>query len=181
MRTYLDVATITDSKSLDGRLVAKAGAGLPFLLQEGMQVWIVPPVTDAPRNVTVNMVAPFQKSDCLSEAIISFNEITDVSAAKAIIGCHCLVEECLMEDMDGYEQIAASAGAYNGWRFADKSSGLEGIVVDAQTLAGQVLLSVRVDGKDDEHLVPLADELVVEIDELARLITMNCPSGLFNL
>ena len=87
MESYLDVATLTGKKNLDGRLVAKSAPGLPFLLTEGMQVRLVPPVLDAPRSVKVASVSAVDDG-C---AVVAFSEVTDASVAEALVGCHCLV------------------------------------------------------------------------------------------
>ena len=38
MRTWADVAWLATAKNLDGGLVVRSASGLPFLLEEGMEV-----------------------------------------------------------------------------------------------------------------------------------------------
>lgn len=146
-----------------------------------MRVWLVPPVTDAPRRVEVAAVAPCGSS----EAVVSFAEVGDASVAESLVGCHCLVEAGPLEN--GGVPLSASAPSFGvraGWRFSDVVSGREGEVVRVEEAAGQVLMTVVLDGEPPSgqgHLVPLADGLVLAEDGVARLVSMACPEGLFDL
>ena len=53
MSAWVDVAVLTGTKTLDGRLVVQSAPGLPFLLSEGVLVHFVPPQLDIPRNAVV--------------------------------------------------------------------------------------------------------------------------------
>lgn len=53
MRTWANVAELSKTKTLTGGLVARCAPGLPFLLEEGMEVAFVPPRHDAPRRARV--------------------------------------------------------------------------------------------------------------------------------
>ena len=48
-----NVAELSKTKTLTGGLVARCAPGLPFLLEEGMEVAFVPPRHDAPRRARV--------------------------------------------------------------------------------------------------------------------------------
>ncbi len=142
-----------------------------------MRVWLVPPVTDAPRRVEVAAVAPCGSS----EAVVSFAEVGDASVAESLVGCHCLVEAGPFEN-GGVPLSAFEVRA--GWRFSDAVSGRAGEVVRVEEAAGQVLMTVVLDGEPPSgkgHLVPLADGLVLAEDGVARLVSMACPEGLFDL
>ena len=56
MRSWANVATLAKTRNLDGGFVAKAATGLPFLLEEGMEVAFVPPREDVIRRTQVETV-----------------------------------------------------------------------------------------------------------------------------
>ena len=78
MRTWVDVAILAKSRNLDGRFVARAAAGLPFLLEEGDTVSLVPPKLDVPRTVTVSHVVLLDDD----RAEITFDEVDDALNQK---------------------------------------------------------------------------------------------------
>ena len=78
--------------------------------------------------------------------------------------------------------MSAALLSHEGWRFVDETSARAGRVAFAEEVAGQLLLTVVLDdAPEEEHLVPYADELVVDEDASQHLIVMACPSGLFDL
>ena len=78
MRTWVDVAILAKSRNLDGRFVARAAAGLPFLLEEGDTVSLVPPKLDVPRTVTVSHVVLLDDD----RAEITFDEVDDAGVVS---------------------------------------------------------------------------------------------------
>ena len=67
-----------------------------------------------------------------------------------------------------------------GARVADEARGDLGLVTDVVETGGADLLLVREDS-GRERLVPLAREIVLEIDEAAGRISVRLPEGLFEL
>ena len=168
MSDWIDVAVLAHTKNLNGGLVARSASGLSLLLDEGMAVALVPPVLDAPRNVTVASV-DLRKDN---EGLVFFNEVEDARTAEMLVGCHCLVPKTDVE-----EEMLAS---WEGWRAIDEQAGFEGEVVSVEDRPAQSLLVLRrVDGS--EAYVPLVDEFVAEVDEDERCIYLTCPAGLFDL
>lgn len=154
-----------------------AAAGLPFLLHEGMQVHLVPPVVDAPRTVevwSVSMQGP-------SSGVVAFSGIGDADVADMVVGCHCLLDKdsvdpkALAEALDGPEALLL------GWTFEDAASGRTGRVAGVQNMPSQVLLTVSVDGEGGERLVPLVDDFVVSRDGDAMHLVLDLPIGIFDL
>lgn len=179
MREYVDVAEATAKKNLDGRLVVKATVGLPFLLEEGISVWFVPPRTDAPRHVSVRSVSLLDDA----RATVAFCGVDDARTAEMLVGCHCLVDAAdLAEEVS--ELIRGEGGAQDalcGWAFEDAASGFVGVVVESEVIAGRKYLHVASSEGGDVHMVPFAEDFVVSVDESARALTMSCPKGMFDL
>lgn len=176
MRTWLDIATLDKLKRMDGRFVAVAAAGLPFLLSEGMEVRLVPPATDAPRAVTVASV----RDERASSAVVGFSEVVDAETAQRLVGMHCLVCADDLPEEAALSLTAASHGSIIGWRIEDAASGSGGEVIDAVDHPAQTTLTVRMDD-GAEKLIPLAEELIVSVDEEAARIVMELPAGLLEL
>lgn len=174
MRAWIDIAVLASTKNLNGGLVAKSASGLPLLLSEGMEVALVPPVLDGPRNVVVSEVA--SRSD--TEALVFFDGVDDADVARTIVGCHCLVRR---DSIDWDEVVSDDdVPSWEGWIVHDEGYGFVGEVTHIEPRPLQPLLHiVREDGA--EVLVPLVEDFISSIDEDARRIVTNCPSGLFDL
>lgn len=174
MRAWVDVATLVNTKNLNGGLVARAASGLPFLLSEGDQVALVPPVLDAPRNVRVAEVS-LRAED---EAVVFFEGVPDADTAEMLVGCHCLMRRNEV-DLD-FIEADADLPAWEGWQVFDEVAGYVGSVAAVEDRLYQPLLVVAREGAGDV-LVPLVEDFIVEIDEDARTIRLDCPRGLFEL
>lgn len=172
MRAWKDVATLVKTKNLKGRFVARPAADLPFVLEEGMRVAFVPPQTDLPREAVVDFVG--EHGDSLFE--VGFDVIEDETTAHGLVGCHCLVRR---DDLE-LEELEEQPEAWAGWRVFDADGSLVGEVSEFIDKPGQALLSVVRAGGGAVFL-PVADELIVEVDPDARRIVMEIPAGLLEL
>ena len=211
MRAWADVAELTNTKNLDGGLVARCAPGLPFLLREGMEVAFVPPVLDAPRRARVAWV---RAEGGAPEGVVGFEDVEGIGAASPLVGCHCLVRR---SDLPQDALAGAGAHAWAGFAVFDARAGFVGHVEGVREMPAQRLLEVaRADaageggeggaggaggagasgaaGEDATGcegamparpaapvLVPLVDALVVRVDEQARRIDVDLPDGLLDL
>lgn len=174
MRAWADVAYLATTKNLNGGLVARSAAGLPFLLSEGMRAALVPPRLDAPRDVTVASV----QMRAEDEALVFFDEVTDADVAHALVGCHVLVPRDELDPAD--LEPAGAWPAWEGWEVVDAEAGPVGAVAGITEMPLQSLLVVaRPDGS--EALIPLVDDLIADVDEDARRIDVALPAGLLDL
>lgn len=170
MREWADIAVLAKAKNLQGGFVVRATAGLPFLLEEGMEVVFVPPVLDAPRRAIVESLEQHGP-----DAIVFFDEVTDRSTAERLSGCHCLVRRALLPE----EALLGHAGIV-GWTAIDDAAGFEGTVADVIENPGQSLLELS-DESGRSVLVPLVDDFIESVDDQSRTIRLNAPAGLFDL
>lgn len=171
MREWADVAVLAKAKNLQGGFVVRSTAGLPFLLEEGMEVAFVPPVLDVARYAKVRAI-----EEQGGEFVVFFEGVEDRSTSEALTGCHCLVRRI---DLPEDALVVGSHGLI-GWAVRDEAAGFSGTVSDVIDNPGQALLEIA--GKDgDTVLVPLVDEFVCAIDEEAHSIELNAPAGLFDL
>ena len=199
MRAWADVAELTNTKNLDGGLVAHCAPGLPFLLREGMEVAFVPPVLDAPRRARVAWV---RAEGGALEGVVGFEGVEGIGAASPLVGCHCLVRR---SDLPQDALAGAGAHAWAGFAVFDARAGFVGHVEGVREKPAQRLLEVaRADAASEgvvgcadasgaagegamparsaaPVLVPLVDALVVRVDEQARRIDVDLPDGLLDL
>ena len=162
MREWADIAVLAKAKNLQGGFVVRSTASLPFLLEEGMEVAFVPPVLDVPRRAKVRAIEE--------------QGVEDRSASEALAGCHCLVRRADLPE----DALAAGSHGLIGWTVRDEAAGFSGTVSDVIDNPGQALLEIA-DDDGGTVLVPLVDEFVLAINEEARFIELNAPSGLFDL
>lgn len=172
MRDWMDVAVLAKTRNLKGRLVVQGTASLPFLLQEGIEVAFVPPQTDLPRRSTVLSVRMLDDYS----AEVEFDGV-DGDSARGLVGCHCLIKRCDVDE-SAFEDEPAM---WEGWQVFDDDAGLLGEVSGIIDNPGQALLEVsRADGGGD-LLVPVVDEIVLDIDVDGRAIHVMLPNGLLDL
>lgn len=174
MRGWMSIAYLAKPKNLNGGLVARGASGLPFALHPGLTLAVVPPQLDAPRTLTVREVTERAEN----EALVFFDEVSDLSGAELLAGCELLARE---EGIDASVLEEAEAlPAWEGWSVHDERAGYVGEVVEVAERATQPLLTVRrLEG--GEALIPLVDEFIVGIDEGGRRIDVSLPAGLLDL
>ena len=173
-RRWADVAELIATQGLKGRFVARAVRGLPFLLEEGMEVDFVPPTLDGPRHVSVASVQ--HAGD--EEYLVRFVKVTDRDTAESLVGSHCLLScDQLPDDFD--DLLRADAGHVSGYRVVDEVRGMLGPVVNVREMPTQDLLVVEHEG--EEVLIPFVDEFIVDIDEEDCIMHVNLPAGLIDL
>ena len=172
MRAWVDAAVLVKAKNLKGGLVVRSTAGLPFLLDEGVEVAFVPPQTDLPRRAQVSSV---RQMDARA-AEVEFSGI-DGTAARGLVGCHCLVRRNVLDGAPIEEEPVL----WDGWLVVDASVGEVGCVCGLVENPGQYLLEVeRADGQGT-LLVPVVDEIIREVDAAARIVRVILPNGLLDL
>ena len=144
------------------------------MLHPGLTLAVVPPQLDAPRTLTVREVTERAEN----EALVFFDEVSDLSGAELLAGCELLARE---EGIDASVLEEAEAlPAWEGWSVHDERAGYVGEVVEVAERATQPLLTVRrLEG--GEALIPLVDEFIVGIDEGGRRIDVSLPAGLLDL
>lgn len=171
MSAWANVAKLTKAKTLEGGLFVQSTKGLPFLLEEGMEVTFVPPLLRFPRSSRI--VQLDHKGE--GKYLVYFEDITSIDLAEQLVGHYCLVRKAdLPEDYDRSSHDLLT----NFSVLSDK--GVEvGSVVRVDENPAHPLLVVLRNGR--EVLIPLVDELLLGIDEQNNTITMSIPEGLLEL
>lgn len=172
MNTWVDVAVITGTKTLDGRLVVRTTLGLPFLLSEGQEVFFVPPVLDVPRKAIVEHIEHGTGNDYL----VHFSSVRDKTTAKKLIDCHILLNK---NDLNARTLVLAETSLAS-FRVIDEEKGYIGVVTDLKEMPGQVLLQVDAN-EEKQHFIPFVDEFIVDIQAEEKCIKVHVPAGLLEL
>ncbi len=173
MSEWIDIASLTHSKNLQGGFVAQSASDLPFLLSEGMELALVPPVYDAPRRVHVLSIEPRNEIS----ALVFFEEVDNADVACKLTGCHCLARR---SDIDFDVLPDCEVEPRQGWRVYDVSRGFIGVIDRIEKHPYQWLVVVA--GEDGtSKLIPYVDEFISSVNEADELIEFDCPSGLLDL
>ena len=108
--------------------------------------------------------------------LLSFREVADREAAEALLGAELLLDREALRPLEEDEYFLHELV---GLSLVDGTLGELGRIDEVYDAAGQLLASVRIDGK--ERLVPLRRETVVGVDREARRIDVALPAGLLEL
>lgn len=178
MDSWTNVAALLRAKTNEGGLSVVATEGLPFLLEEGMEVTFVPPVLRIPRSGKVHALEEVGEGRYL----VWFDCIDNRTDAEKLEGHFCLVRTSLLPE--GFADQAPVD--LTGFVVADEVGQEIGTVLRLEENPAHALLVVKragaLDGNDqDEVLIPLVDEFLVSVDEDSREIRVSLPEGLLDL
>ena len=104
--------------------------------------------------------------------IIHFEWIDTMEKAENLVGKEVLVEA-------GPDEEENETNPIIGFMLKDLTSGTTGSVVDVRPLNHHPLLIVDINGAD--VMIPFVDEMIVEVNDQEKTITMNLPEGLLDL
>lgn len=151
---YELVAHVVKTRGLEGEVMAHAADGLPFALYEGLNVYVVPPTLDGPRELVVEQI---QESSPDSYRV-KFKDIDSIDQAEQLIGRYllALVSDIQLEESADYlEEI--------GRVVHDERYGELGVIEELIcTPANDVWV---VQGAYGEVLIPVIEDVVLEIPE----------------
>ncbi len=172
MVSWTNIACLLKAKNNEGGLSVKPTEGLPFLLEPGMEVTFVPPVLRMPRSAVVEEVVETGNN----RHMVYFDVITNRNDAEKLEGHFCLVQtSCLPE---GFDQ--KQGRGLEGFKLYDQKHGFVGVITAMQENPAHPLLEVEREGAE-VLLVPLVEELIVDVSEEERSVTMALPDGLLEL
>ena len=166
---YRNIARVRSTQGLNGEVVVVPIDDLPFLLSEGMEVFLTPPPLQGIRSATVESIRPLAKGWG-----VRFSGVDSLEAAHQLVGRTCLVDrELLDEELLQEEDDDLGVGLV----LSDAEHGVLGTVVEVlETKAGYIWI---LEGEYGEVLVPAVDEYVVEETEEGLLLDL--PRGLVEL
>lgn len=108
-----------------------------------------------------------------SVALMKFDGIDTQDRARQLTGCDVYFPRALADDVDDAPTLALLVG----FRLVDAESGKEvGTIAAIDDQTTNLLFEL-----EDGRLIPAAEELITDIDQKRRVITMNIPEGLLEL
>ena len=108
-------------------------------------------------------------------AIIHFDEINSQDEAREFTGCKVLVfTDDIVEPED-----EVSPSLLIGYEVIDSKHGSLGKVEHVDDYSGNLVITVIF--RDNEVLIPLSDDVVLEMNENNRQLKLACPDGLIEL
>lgn len=179
MSAWANVATLGKAKNLKGGLLAYAREGLPFLLEEGLEVTFVPPVLRVPR--TGRVVSAVNQG--AGAYLVHFDTIDSIDLAEKLQDHSCLVRRNDLPE-DALEGTADLIG------FTVKADGeVLGKIIAIEENPAHALLVVELAGEDNEgeqantHTVriPLVDAFITDLDPETNILNVELPEGLLDL
>lgn len=110
-----------------------------------------------------------------TKALLRLTGIRNLEDAEEIAGSEILVgRSSLSGEGDGDEGI--SVEDLVGWTLADKDGETVGEITGFEPIPGNPCLYVEVDG--ETVMVPLHDDLIIDVDEENETISLDLPEGL---
>lgn len=165
---YVPLGRVVKTHGLKGEVSVAVAADLPFALPEGIEVWFVPPPTTI-RGGFIKGVRPGPKGP-----LVKISGVDSPEAAYALCGTQMLAKR---QDIpaEWFEDVEPEFDA-EGMTVRDEAHGVLGEVVETiVTGANDVWV---VEGPFGQVLLPVIDDVVLEIDEDAGDILVYVLPGL---
>lgn len=108
------------------------------------------------------------------EYIVTLDDVTTPDAAKRLVGKAVFVKEEVLA-----ETTTESPLLFIGFNLVDTERGTLGVIDDVMQAGPQWIARVEVEGK--EVLIPLVDEMIVDVNKRNKFIRMNLPEGLVDM
>lgn len=106
--------------------------------------------------------------------IVNFEEVKTEAYAKRLIG-----QTAWLYKTEIVDEPEEHADLLLGFTLIDEQRGVIGPIEDMDDFAGNIVLNVNFKGQ--ELLVPYNEEMLVELDEMKKEITLKLPDGLIEL
>jgi len=160
---FVEIGRVAKTHGLNGEVSVIVTAGLPVDRLVGLDLWIVPP-PHALRSTRVLGVRPGPKGP-----LFALENVTDISTADTLRGCELLAHAADVPEIeDEFDPV--------GLELTDETRGRIGCVTDVIfTGANDVWV---VDGPLGEVLVPVIDDVILEVDEEAMTARVSLLPGL---
>ncbi|GAB4249768.1 MAG: hypothetical protein Kow0027_12770 [Saprospiraceae bacterium] len=112
--------------------------------------------------------------------ILKLEEIDSPQDATPLTSQELLLETQLVEQFAEEASGTSSFGYLTGYTLHDQNSGKSGLIKEVLEYPQQEIASV-VDDNNSSVLIPLHDELIVEIDDEKKIVEVKLPDGLFEV
>jgi len=165
---FVPLGRVVKTHGLKGEVSVAPAKDLPFVFPYGLQVWFVPPPKKA-RGGRIESIRRGPKGP-----LVKVSGINDVDQAATLIGTDILACEDELPD-SWFVEIEEEFSA-DGMRVTDEKRGLLGEVVETIITGANDVWVVH--GPYGEVLLPVIDDVVMNIDEDAGEIAVRLLPGL---
>ena len=161
------IARVEKTHGRRGEVVTVAVYGLPSLVREGLEVFVVPPALKGPRHHVVTSCSSDDRSGCL----VGLSGVGDLRAAEGLVGKTLLAREADLPDDLSLHDAARLVG-----RMVEVSpTGDTGTIEEVMRGPANDVWVVR--GARGEILLPVIDDVVSAVPESGP-IPVRVPAGL---
>ncbi len=143
-------------------------ADLPFAPPIGLWVWFTPP----PAGVRPGRIESVRRGP--KGPLVKVSGIDDLTTSHKLLGCSLMVRESDLPE--GWDEVEEEFTA-DGMRVDDVNRGYLGEIVETLVIPGANEVWV-IEGPLGEVLLPVIDQVVLKIDEIARRVTVRAIEGL---
>lgn len=164
--SFVTVGRIVKAHGLKGEVSVAPATGLPFVVREGLHVWITPPPAGV-RDGVVESVRSGPKGP-----LVKIRGVETIDDAALIRGCSLVARPQDLPELEGLD--------------GDDPVGLQ-VVTDSGIELGTVVELIETGANDvwvvhgDVHgevLLPVIDDVVLELDVQARTVLVHVLPGL---
>jgi 16S rRNA processing protein RimM len=167
---FVRIGRVNRTHGLKGEVSVTPFTEAPLYALEGIELWFVPP-SSVVRSAILESVRQGPKG-----MLLTLRGISGIDLASAFIGREVLVRA---EDVpDGWEDDVDADESFDGFTVHDEEHGLLGEIVETIiTGANDVWI---VEGPLGQVLLPVIDDVVLEIDEENRTVKVELLRGLLD-
>lgn len=166
MEAFVPLGRVVRTHGLAGEVAVAPATDLPFVLPEGLEVRFVPPRGDAgPARIEGVRRGP-------RGPLVKVSGVDDISAAERLVGTTMVTRA---EDYPF--EPAAEEPDFVGITVTDEERGALGVVEEVIVTGANDVWVVR-GGPYGEVLVPVIDDVVLDVDEQARAAVVRLLPGL---
>ena len=120
-------------------------------------------------------IESYQKNSPES-AIVKFEGINSETAAKAFAGFQVYMAN---DQVKRKLKTSEVLPALSGYKVTDDTLGFVGLAVEITGIASNPLLLIKLE--DKEFLIPVHEDIILEVNDKKKEIRINAPEGLFDL
>jgi 16S rRNA processing protein RimM len=162
---YVVLARVMRTHGLKGEVSVAPATEAPLSSVLGQLVWFVPP--PAVRSARLLSIRRGPKGQ-----LVTFEGIDDIGTAQTLVGCDVLVDEGALPR--GW-QVTQEPG-HEGYHVTDEVHGELGLVTETIVTGANDVWVVQ--GRYGEILIPVIDDVVIDVDDTGRTLKVRLLPGL---
>lgn len=162
---YLPIARVIKAHGLNGEVSVAATEGLPFLLHEGLEVFFAPPPAGTRSGRVVSM-RPGPKG-----ILVTFDTVRDRDTSSRLVGTQIMVraDEVEIPDDEEFDVVGVTV--------SDVERGVLGTIAEVIVTGANDVWVVE-GGPFGQVLIPVIDDVVIDVDPMERSATVRLLPGL---